>query len=506
MSASPNAPRVPDKLSPDLIPFGVEGLDNVLLGGVSADRVYLVEGDPGAGKTTLALQFLLDGRRRGETCLYVTLSETTDELRAVALSHGWSLEGLHLTELATAEASLSADAENTMFYPSEVELTEVTDRVIRDVRELRPSRVVLDSLSELRMLAQNPLRYRRQILALKQFFIGRRCTVLLLDDRSAGENDIQVQSIVHGVICLELHTPDYGVMQRRLQVLKMRGRSYRPGYHDFVIVTGGLRVFPRLVAAEHALMFAPEAVSSGLPELDALMGGGLERGTSALVIGPAGAGKSTFATQYAVRLAGNGERVAMFLFDESERTLRERARGLGMPIHDLVDGGRIAVRQVDPGELSVGELVQLVRDEVEQRNARLIIIDSLNGYLNAIPDERFLTLQLHELLSYLGQRGVVSMLVMAQSGMVGQTAAPIDASYLADTVLLLRYFEAFGEVRQAISVLKRRGGAHERTIREFRFDPGGIRIGEPLAQFHGVLTGVPTYTGTETPLLTRARP
>jgi circadian clock protein KaiC len=489
--------------STHLVPLGIPGLDDVLVGGIPADRVYLVEGDPGAGKTTLALQFLLDGRERNERGLYVTLSETTEELRAVAHSHGWDLDGIELTELATAEASLSADAENTMFYPSEVELSQVTERVLRDVETLRPARVVFDSLSELRMIAQNPLRYRRQILALKQFFVGRHCTVLLLDDRSAGANDIQVQSIVHGVISLELRTPDYGVMQRRLQILKLRGRAYRPGYHDFVIITGGLRVFPRLVAAEHVARYEPSLVESGLDELDALMGGGMDRGTSALVVGPAGAGKSTFATQYAVEMASRGERTAMFLFDESDRTLRERAEGLGMPIGNLIEQGRIGLRQVDPSELSVGELVQLVRDEVEARDARLVIIDSLNGYLNAIPDERFLTLQLHELLSYLGQRGVTSILVMAQSGMVGQMVAPVDASYLADSVILLRYFEAFGAVRQAISVLKRRGGRHERTIREFSFGPSGIRIGEPLVEFQGVLTGVPTYTGGETPLLRR---
>ncbi|HSC24087.1 MAG TPA: ATPase domain-containing protein [Casimicrobiaceae bacterium] len=489
--------------STNLVPLGIPGLDDVLGGGIPADRVYLVEGDPGAGKTTLALQFLLDGRGRGERGLYVTLSETTEELRAVAHSHGWNLDGIHLTELATAEASLSADAENTMFYPSEVELSQVTERVLRDVESLRPARVVFDSLSELRMMAQNPLRYRRQILALKQFFVGRHCTVLLLDDRSAGDNDIQVQSIVHGVIGLELRTPDYGIMQRRLQILKLRGRAYRPGYHDFVIVTGGLRVFPRLVAAEHTTPYAPSLVPSGVPELDALMGGGLDRGTSTLIVGPAGSGKSTFATQYAVHVAQKGERAAMFLFDESPRTLCERAKGLGMPVATLLDQALVGMRQVDPGELSVGELVQLVRDEVEKHASRLIVIDSLNGYLNAIPDERFLTLQLHELLSYLSQRGVTSILVMAQSGMVGQMIAPVDASYLADSVILLRYFEAFGEVRQAISVLKRRGGRHERTVREFRFGNRGIRIGDPLSEFQGVLTGVPTYTGDEGPLLGR---
>jgi circadian clock protein KaiC len=328
--------------------------------------------------------------------------------------------------------------------------------------------------------------------------------VLLLDDRSAGEHEIQVQSIVHGVIRLELRTPDYGVMQRRLQILKMRGRLFRPGYHDFVIVTGGLRVFPRLVAADHVTRFSPGLVTSGLPELDALMGGGLDRGASALIVGPAGAGKSTFATQYAMQLARDGERAAMFLFDESDRMLRERAKGVGMPIDDLVNEGQIRLHQVDPGELSVGELVQRVRDEVEQQKTGLIVIDSMNGYLNAIPDERFLTLQLHELLSFLGQRGVTTLLVMAQSGMIGQMASQVDASYLADSVILLRYFEAFGEVRQAISVLKRRGGRHERTIREFRFGGDGIRIGAPLTDFHGVLTGVPTYTGEARPLLLRA--
>ena len=487
----------------NVIPMGVTGLDNVLFGGVPPDRVYLVEGDPGAGKTTMALQFLLNGRSRGETCLYVTLSETADELRAVAASHGWNVDGIHLTELANAEASLSADAENTMFYPSEVELSQTTERVLADVERLKPTRVVFDSLSELRMMAQNSMRYRRQVLAMKQFFVGRRCTVLLLDDRSADQHEIQVQSIVHGVISLELRTPDYGVMQRRLQILKLRGRAYRPGFHDFIITTGGLRVFPRLVANEHQLDYRPRTVASGLVALDTLMGGGLDAGTSVLILGPAGAGKSTFATQYAAQFASRGERAAMFLFDENDRTLRERAIGLGMPIQQYFDSDMIGIRQVDPGELSVGELVQLVRDEVETRAAKLIVIDSLNGYLNAIPDERFLTLQLHELLSYLSQRGVTTILVMAQTGMVGNMTAPVDASYLADSVVLLRYFEAFGEVRQAISVLKRRGGRHERTIREFRFSSEGIHIGEPLVDFHGVLTGVPTYTGSETPLLRR---
>ena len=495
--ADPFGARLPD------VPFGVPGLDDVLIGGLPANRVYLLEGDPGAGKTTLALQFLMDGRASGEVGLYVTLSETAEELHTVAASHGWSLEGIRVTELATAEASLSADAENTMFYPSEVELAQTTDVVLREVEATRPSRVVFDSLSEMRMLAQNPLRYRRQILALKRFFVGRSCTVLLLDDRTAGQNDIQVQSIVHGVITLERRTPEYGVMQRRLQIIKMRGKATRPGYHDFVIQKGGLRVFPRLVASEHDSEYAASMLSSGLPELDLLIGGGLDRGTSALMVGPAGTGKSTFATQFAVEAARRGERVSMFLFDEGDRTLRARTAGLGIDLEAQLVAGKIKIRQVDPGELSAGELVQLVRDEVEVHGSRLIVVDSLNGYLNAIPDVRFLTLQLHELLTYLSQRGVTSILVMAQAGMVGASmASPVDASYLADSIFVLRYFEAAGEVRQAISVLKRRGGLHERTIREFRFTAQGIRIGAPLSAFQGVLTGVPTFLGgTGGPLL-----
>jgi len=485
------------------VPFGIEGLDNVLIGGLPPDRVYLIEGDAGAGKTTMALQYLMAGRDRGERCLYVTLAETAEELQAVARSHGWSLEGIRVTELAVAEASLSAEAENTMFYPSEVELAQTTEVVLREVEETNPTRVVFDSLSEMRALAQNTLRYRRQILALKQFFAGRQCTVLLLDDRTAEHNDIQVQSIVHGVISLEQRTPAYGVVQRRLEIRKMRGRSYRAGFHDFVIVRGGLRVFPRLVASEHQFSFKPGVVPSGLAKLDALMSGGLDRGTSALFIGPTGAGKSSLATQYAVSMAVRGEHVSMFLFDESPRLLRLRSEGLGMRVDEQVEAGRIHMRQVDPGELSVGELVQLVRNEVEQHAAKLVIIDSLNGYLNAIPDERFLTLQLHELLSYLGQRGVTSILVMAQAGMLGNMTSPVDASYLADTIVLLRYFEAAGEVRQAISVVKRRGGPHERTIREYRLGPSGIRIGVPLTQFHGVLTGVPSFLGGEGRLLPR---
>jgi len=481
---------------PPLVTTGIAGVDDILGGGLTPNRLYLVEGDPGAGKTTLGLQLLRAGLERGEAGMYVSLSETKEELLAVAASHGWTLDGISITELAPAEGSLSPDDENTMFHPSELELGETTKVVLREVEQTKPRLIVFDSLSEMRLLAQNPLRYRRQILALKQFFTGRQCTVLLLDDRTSEVTDLQLQSIAHGVISLERRSPEYGVMQRRLQILKMRGRPFRAGYHDYTIVRGGLSVFPRLVAAEHQTDFAAEQVKSGVPELDALMAGGLDKGTSTLIMGPAGCGKSTLATQYAVTAAGRGERAALFVFEENLKTLLARSAGLGMDVRGHLAADRLSVRQVDPGELSPGEFVHLVRAEVEDRGATLVVIDSLNGYLNAMPEVRFLTLQLHELLTYLGQRGVTTLLVVAQHGLVGASMmAPIDASYLADSVLLLRFFEAAGQVRQAVSVLKKRSGAHERTIRELRIGSGGIAVGEPLAEFQGVLTGVPTFTG-----------
>jgi len=487
---------------PALLKTGVPGFDEVLAGGLTPNRVYLVEGDPGAGKTTLALQFLMEGRRNGEQGLYVTLSETRDELIGVAASHGWDLDGIKITELAIAEASLDADAENTMFHPSEVELAQMAEVVLREVEASRPSRIVFDSLSEMRLMAQNSLRYRRQILALKQFFVGRQCTVLLLDDGTAALTDIQVQSVVHGVIALQQSAPDYGSTQRRLEVTKMRGRAFRSGYHDYKIAHGGVQVFPRLTAAEHHAAFPLTKVQSGLAKLDALLGGGLDRGTSALLLGPAGAGKSTIALQYAVAAAQRGERAAMLLFDEGVMTLFARAAGIGIPLRDYVDRGFISIRQVDPGQLSPGELICYVRDEVQHRQARIVVIDSLNGYLNSLPQAQSLSIQLHELLSYLGQSGVTSLLVISQSGLVGsQLETPVDASYIADTIIVLRFFEALGTVRQAISVMKKRSGNHERSIREFRFDPDGIHIGPPLRQFDGVLTGVPTYRGEDRSLL-----
>ena len=469
---------------------GIAELDDVLGGGFTRDRLYLIEGDPGAGKTTLALQFLREGARLGERGLYVTLSETEEELRAVARSHGWDLQGFDIFELVASEENLSADSQYTMFHPSEVELSETTRQVLAQVEQTRPQRIVFDSLSEFRLLAQNALRYRRQILALKQFFIGRRCTVLLLDDRTSEGHDLQLQSIAHGVVTLEQLSPEYGAERRRLRVVKLRGTRYRGGYHDFTIVEGGLRVFPRLVAAEHGGQVETEPMTSGVASLDALLGGGAERGTSILLLGPAGSGKSSLATQYAVAAAAAGEHAVIFAFDESAGTLVARSAGMGMPLGSHLESGLIHIQQVDPAELSPGEFAHAVRRAVEEDDARVVVIDSLNGYLNAMPEERFLTIQLHELLTYLGQNGVLTLLIVAQHGLLGSgMESPVDASYLADSVILFRYFEDAGEVRQAISVVKKRRGGHERSIRELRLTSSGIRVGEPLRNYHGLLTG-----------------
>ncbi len=489
-----------DNPSPSRATTGVEGLDDILSGGLTRNRLYLVEGDPGAGKTTLALKFLLEGVELGERVLYVTLSETKSELEAVARSHGWSLDALEIFELIPTEEALSLDTQTTMFHPSEVELTETTRTVLAQVERARPHRVVFDSLSEMRLLAQNSLRYRRQILALKQFFIGRECTVILLDDRTSDGHDLQLQSIAHGVITLEHLAPEFGAERRRLRVVKFRGTSFRGGYHDFKIERGGLVIYPRLVASEHRKAYARETVASGLPALDSLLKGGLGRGTSTLLMGPAGSGKSSLATQYASAAAGRGENAALFIFDESIETLMERSHGLGIDIADHAEQGTVMVRQVDPAELSPGEFAFLIRQAVEKDGARLVVIDSLNGYLNAMPEERFLTIQLHEILTYLGQQGVTTILIVAQHGLIGTVMkSPVDTTYLADTVLLLRYYEMEGEVRQAISVMKKRNGAHERTIRELRMSGRGIEVGEPLRMFRGILTGIPTFEGDPPP-------
>ncbi|HEX8500904.1 MAG TPA: ATPase domain-containing protein [Pyrinomonadaceae bacterium] len=474
---------------------GSAGLDSVLNGGFPANHLYLLEGDPGTGKTTLALQFLLEGARLGEPVLYVTLSETKEELTAVARSHGWSLEGVNLHELVPPEESLKTESQYTIFHPSEVELGETTRAVIEEVERIQPRRVVFDSLSEMRLLARDPLRYRRQILALKQFFAGRHSTVLLLDDRTSADSDLQVQSIAHGVVMLEQLMLDYGAERRRLRVSKLRGSRFRGGYHDFTIRTGGLEVYPRLVAADRRAEFRSEASPSGVAELDSLLGGGLDRGTATLLLGPAGSGKSSLATHFAAAAVRRGERAAAFLFDEGVNTYLSRASGMGTDLRAEVEAGRLSVQQVDPAELSPGEFTHAVCTAVEG-GARVVIIDSLNGYLQAMPDERFLTAQMHELLTYLNQQGVVTIMVLAQHGLMGAAmSSPVDVSYLADTVVLLRYFEAAGAIRRAISVVKKRTGPHEDTIRELRLSARGVEVGAPLTAFRGVLTGVPVFTG-----------
>jgi circadian clock protein KaiC len=479
---------------------GIEGLDQILGGGLTPNRMYLLEGVPGSGKTTLALQFLQEGARRGEPVLYVTLSETEDELRGVAASHGWSLDGITIRELVPSEASLQPDEQYTMFHPSEVELSETTKTILKDVEQTKPARIVFDSLSELRLLAGNPLRYRRQILALKQFFRGRSCTVLLLDDLTSTDRDLQVQSIAHGVVRLEQLNPEYGAERRRLIIVKYRGVRFRGGYHDYVIKRGGLDVFPRLIASENRTQPVMDKVGSGISELDALLGGGIERGTSTLIVGAPGSGKSSLATQFVMSAADHRQSAALFIFDESVHTLLSRCTGLGMDLRKHLDAGQVRVQQVDPAELSPGEFAHAIRRAVEGQCASVVVIDSLNGYLNAMPEERFLTIQLHELLTYLGQAGVATILIGAHRGLIGGSmVAPVDASYLADAVILLRYYEMKAEVRQAISVVKKRGGAHERTIREFRMDQGRISVGKPLRDFRGVLTGVPIIEGESAP-------
>ena len=497
-----------DRSQPALIPgqpqkvsSGSSGLDDILDGGFDADRVYLIEGRPGTGKTTLALQFLLEGARQGERCLYVTLSESEMELRGIAARHGWSLQTVDIFELVPAEASLDPDQELTLFHPAEMELTETTKHILDRVMQANPKRIVFDSLSEMRLLAQSPLRYRRQILALKNFFARRQCTVLLLDDLSSNDNDLQLHSISNGVITLEQLALDYGAERRRLRVVKMRGMTFRGGYHDFTIQTGGLAIFPRLVAAEHHKAFIGELTSTGSTELDALLGGGIERGTSLLLIGGAGVGKSSIALTYVMAAAARGEAISVFAFDEGLGTVFARAAGLGMPLQKHVDNGRVSFQQIDPAELSPGEFAHMVRESVEQDGVQVIVIDSINGYMNAMPEERFLVLQLHELLSTLNQLGVVTILVLAQHGMVGPIETPLDVSFLSDAVLMLRYFEAEGRVRRAISVVKKRSSVHEDAIREFRLTSEGVRVGPPLTQFQGVLTGSPNFRGEVTPLL-----
>jgi circadian clock protein KaiC len=491
-----------DPAVPAPISTGIPGLDQLLVGGLVTNRMYLIEGNPGTGKTTLALQFLLEGVACGESCLYVTLSETSAELHAVAHSHGWTLDGIEVFQLAAAERA-SIDEQYTLYHPSEVELGETIQAVLATVERVKPKRIVFDSLSEMKLLAREPLRYRRQILALKEFFGGRDCTVLLLDDFSAGGGDLQLQSLAHGVLLLEQLPFDYGRARRRVRVVKYRGVPAIEGFHDFVIRKGGLTVFPQLVARDSAPTDDLPPIASGVPELDSLLGGGLNWGTASVFIGPPGTGKSTLAAQYASKAAAPG---AVFLFDERRASYLRRCGQLGMGIREAVASGRLTVEQVEPGDLSPGEFSYRIRDAVEERGVRLVVIDSLNGYLTAIPQSDSPLVRMYELLSYLALRGVATILIVAQHGVVGtMMAAPIDVSYLADAIVMLRFFEAMGAVRRAISVVKKRTGEHETTIREFRISRDGLRVGAALTDFHGVLTGVPQYVGPGGPLMNDAR-
>lgn len=479
-----------------LVPTGVPGLDHILRGGFPKGHFFLVEGEPGTGKTTLGLQYLMNGATAGESVLYVTLSESQREIEKVARSHGWSLQNVTVYEFMPTEDSLRPEDQYSAFHPSDVEFEDTTQNILRQVERLQPGRVVLDSLSEIRLLARDSLRYRRQVLALKQFFSNRNCTVLLLDDRTAAAHDLQLQSIAHGVLMLEKVPREYGNTRRRLQVAKMRGSVYREGYHDYTIQTGGIEVYPRLEAVEQQHELPEGIASSGFAQLDDLLGGGLDHGTSTLLLGPAGVGKSTVALAYAVEAARRGDNVSMFLFEEWIHLAVRRAAGLNLDLRPFIEGGRLRMQQIDPAELSPGEFIQHVRDAVEKHCAKVIIIDSLNGFMNAMPGEQHLVLQMHELLAFLNQRGVVTILVLSQPGLMGTAmASPVDLSYLADNIMLFRYFEADGRVRKALSVVKKRTGYHEDTIRELTMTGDGLVVGKPLVSFRGILTGVPTYDG-----------
>lgn len=477
---------------------GIDGLNEILGDGLPANCMYLVQGDPGSGKTTLALQFLLEGVRLGEKTLYITLSETKEELVTVARSHGWSLDSISLFELSAIDSLVRPEARTTVFHPSEVELTKVSEMLQSEIRRIQPARVVFDSLSEFRLMAETALRYRRQLINLKQELAKYNCTALLLDDRMDNSRiggDPHVLSLTHGVIEMEQLSPDYGRSRRRLRVLKMRGMKFREGYHDYSIEKGGLRVFPRILASDHRADFSPQAVSSGNQEFDELLGGGLDRGTTTLIMGPAGTGKSTLAMQYAAQMAQRNESSVLFAFDEIRGIVLARATAVGLDVERHINTGLIDVQQVDPAELSPGEFGMRIREAVEG-GCTLLIIDSLNGYLNAMPGEKYLVNQLHEMSAYLNQKGVVTILILAQYGLIGQAEAPLNLSYLADTVVSVRFFEAAGAVRRALSVIKKRSGGHEKTIREYQLvSDGGLRIGPPLKQFQGVLTGTPSFYG-----------
>jgi circadian clock protein KaiC len=489
----------------DSCPTGIEGLDDILAGGLPCNSLYLIQGDPGSGKTTLALQFLLEGMRRGESVFYITLSETRRELLRSAASHGWSLEGLPLLELSALDAITRPEARSTLFHPSEVELNQLIQALFDEARKIRPARVVLDSVSELQLMAETPLRYRRQLLRLKHEFVKYKSTVLLLDDtvhEARVSAEPHTQSIAHGVIELTQQVQDYGITRRRLRVCKLRGLQFREGFHDLTIVKGGLRVFPRLIPGDYHVRLQHKTMPSGVRELDALLGGGLDFGTTTLILGQAGTGKTSVAMHYAEQMARRRERSIIFSFDESFSVLRTRAKALGLDLEKHLASGLITAQQVDPAELSPGEFAQRVVRSVKE-GCKLVVIDSLNGYLYAMPGEKYLHNQLHELSAYLNQQGVLTVFILAQHGLAGPTEAPVEISYLADTVITLRFFEAAGAMKQAIAVLKKRSGYHERTIREFSLESGrGIRLGQPLKEFQGILSGSPIFHGSVQQILT----
>lgn len=484
-----------NNLTTSFLGSGIPALDEILKGGFTKDRLYLIEGSPGSGKTTLALQFLVEGAKRGEPSLYITLSETAVELRAVASAHGWDLSGVHIHEVLPSESILNPNEHYSIFHPSDVEMGSTTKGILDALEKVKPSRLVLDSLSELQLLSANPLIYRRQVLAFKQFITNRSCTTLFLDDRTASDGDLQVRSIAHGVISLKRMATDYGGIRRRLEVIKYRGIAFREGLHDYKIEYGGIVVFPRLIAADSRELLSQVQFASGLPELDSLLGGGIEEGSSTLISGPPGTGKSTLAAQFVSAALKKNERAAMFLFEESISNLLNRSDSLGIELRSHTDANQLSLHQVDPAQLTPGEFMHTVCNEAD-KGAKIIVIDSLNGFLQAMPSEKLLSTHMHELLTYLGQRGVITFLIGVQQGMLGgNMSSTVDASYLADNVILLRYFEAAGEVRQAISIFKKRGSAHERTIRQMSITSNGIHIGPVLRQFQGILTGVPKLMG-----------